>query len=59
MGFMQRRTQSGPAVPRIHKSSKKEGFEGYYSELQLYTSWRDEFKELHPDNERKCLENPW
>ena len=54
MGYMKKR--EFPHVPRIHKTSKKKGFEGYYSELQLYTSWRDEFKEFHPDNEKKCLE---
>ena len=32
------------------------GFEKYYSEMLLFTSWRDEWKELKPENAEACLE---
>ena len=44
-----------PAVLRFHTSKKKEGYEQYYSEMQLFTHWRNEEKEFHPENEVACL----
>ena len=43
-----------PAVMRIHSSKKKDGHEQQYSEMLLYTAWRDEEK-FHADDERKCI----
>merc|ERR1711978_736533 len=40
---------------RIHSSKKKEGHEQHYSELLLFTAWRDE-KQFHADDEIKCIE---
>ena len=54
LGYL--KLKSHPIVPRIHVSTKKEGYESYYSEMMLHTSWRDEEKELHPKNPTKCME---
>ena len=53
MGLM--RLRYYPAVLRFHTSKKKEGYEQYYSEMQLFTHWRNEEKEFHPENEVACL----
>ena len=47
--------RSFPAVMRIHSSKKKDGHEQQYSEMLLYTAWRDEEK-FHADDERKCID---
>ena len=49
------RLRSFPAVMRIHNSKKKDGHEKNYSELLLYTSWRDE-KHFHSKDFEKCIE---
>ena len=54
LGYMGLRKH--PAVLRIHSSNKKDGYEQYYSELQLFTHWRDEKEEFFPESEKKCLE---
>merc|ERR1712051_495136 len=41
-----------PAVLRIH--TKKGGYEQYYSEMQLFTHWRDEKEEFKPESEEEC-----
>ena len=50
------RLRAFPAVLRIHSSKKKVGHEKEYAELLLFLSWRDEVKELHPEEEVKCIE---
>ena len=52
MGLM--RLRFYPAVLRFHSSKKKDGYEQYYSELQLFTHWRDEVKEFKPESEEDC-----
>ena len=47
LGYM--RLRKTPAVIRYHNSTKKEGHEQQYSELVLFTNWRDEKKEFNPD----------
>ena len=47
--------RSFPAVMRIHSSKKKDGHEQQYSEMLLYTAWRDEEK-FHADDETKCID---
>ncbi len=44
-----------PAVLRFHNSSKKEGHEKQYSELVLFSHWRDEIKELHRFDAPECI----
>ena len=39
---------------RIHSSKKKRGHEEQFSELQLYTAWRDE-KNFHEGDDDQCL----
>ena len=53
LGLMRLRGQ--PAVMRIHSSKKKVNHEQQYSELLLYTNWRDEINEFHPDNGEDCI----
>ena len=53
LGYM--RLRFHPAVLRYHNSKKKESYEQHYSEMQLFTHWRDEEKELLPESEEKCL----
>ena len=55
-GYGKMRLRSFPAVMRIHSSKKKEGHEQHYSEMLLYTAWRDEKKQFHADDEIKCIE---
>ena len=50
------RLRAFPAVLRIHSSKKKVGHEKEYAELLLFLSWRDEVKELHPEEEVECIE---
>ena len=40
---------------RIHNSKKKEGHEMHYSELLLFSHWRDETKEFHEDSMEDCV----
>ena len=49
------RLRSFPAVMRIHNSKKKNGHERQYSELQLFTAWRDENLFYSKDFER-CIQ---
>ena len=44
------RLRKSPAVLRIHSSKKKKDYEEQYSELLLFYPWRDENKDLHPDD---------
>ena len=44
------------AVLRMHRSNKKEGYEQYYAEMMLFSHWRNEEQELHPNDQAKCLE---
>ena len=53
LGMM--RLRSHPAVMRIHNSRKKDGHEQQYSELLLFTHWRNEVDEFHPDNGKECV----
>ena len=46
--------RKNPAVLRFHSSKKKEGYEQYYSEMQLFTNWRDEKEEFKPESEEDC-----
>ena len=55
-GYGKMRLRKSPAVMRIHSSKKKVGHEQHYSELLLYTAWRDEEEELHADNEKECIQ---
>ena len=45
-----------PAILRIHSSRKKEGHEQHYSELLLFTPWRNEAEELERDNPEACIQ---
>ena len=51
--FGKMRLRGFPAVMRIHSSKKKDGYEEQYSELLLYSSWRNEVNEFHPDSKDK------
>ena len=50
------RLRAYPAVMRIHNSRKKDGHEQHYSELLLFTHWRDEEKEFYPESANDCIE---
>ena len=50
------RLRANPAVMRIHSSRNKDGHEQQYSELLLYTNWRDEEDEFHPESGKDCIE---
>ena len=43
-----------PSIIRLHASQRKEGYEENYAELLLFCPWRNECKELFPENEAKC-----
>ena len=43
-----------PSVIRLHASQRKESYEENYAELLLFCPWRNECKELFPENEAKC-----
>ena len=45
-----------PLVLRYHNSKKKEGHEEHYSELLLFCSWRNETKDFHRHNPKRCTE---
>ena len=49
------RLRKFPAVMRIHSSKKKDGHEQQYSELLLYTAWRNE-ESFFADEPMKCIE---
>ena len=49
------RLRTFPQVMRIHNSKKKEGHEMHYSELLLFSHWRDETKEFHEDSMEDCV----
>ena len=53
LGYM--RLKLGPLVLRFHGSSKKEGHEEHYSDMLLFSSWRNEVTELIGDNPKKCI----
>ena len=44
-----------PKILRMHASRKKDGYEQQYSDMQLFFPWRDEKKDLHFDEEEKCI----
>ena len=51
--FMQLRTYS--YVMRMQASKKKTGWEEFYSEMQLFHPWRDEYEDLKHKQENRCL----
>ena len=53
-GTMKIRTKA--IVLRYHLSHKKNGHEEFYSEMLLFSPWRDEVAELHPDSPEDCIE---
>ena len=48
------RLRNYPAIMRMHASRKKDGFEQFYSEMQLFHPWRAEVLDLHPSDPNKC-----
>ncbi len=54
LGFM--RLRMYPSVLRFHNSKKKEGHEKQYSEMLLFSHWRDEVKDLHRFDAKECIE---
>ena len=50
------RLRANPSVLRIHSSKKKDDYEQHYSELLLFTNWREEEEEFHPGDKNKCIE---
>ena len=52
MGYM--RLRGKRIVLRFHSSKKKETHEGFYSEMFLFSHWRMEVTELHPDDPEEC-----
>ena len=52
LGGMKKR--GSPVAPRFHNSTKKDGYEEYYSEMILFTPWRDEVSELKRNDEESC-----
>ena len=40
---------------RIHASKKKDGYEQYYADMQLFLPWIDENKDLHLNDENGCI----
>ena len=53
LGYMRLRTF--PAVLRIHSSKRKEGHEQYYSELLLFSYWRNEVNEFYANSPEDCI----
>lgn len=49
------RLRGFPAVMRIHSSKKKVGHEEQYSELLLYSNWKNEVNEFHPEKMEECI----
>ena len=54
-GLGKMRLRFTPAILRIHTSKKKKGHEQQYSELLLFSNWRDEVEEFHPEDMEKCI----
>ncbi len=52
-GFL--RLRGYPSVMRIHNSKKKEGHERQYSEMLLFSPWRDEVHEFHRYDAEACI----
>ena len=52
LGFMRLRTF--PAVIRYHTPKNKEGHEKYYTEMQLFSPWKDEIEELKRYSVKEC-----
>ena len=50
------RLRAFPCVLRIHNSKKKVEHEMHYSEMLLFSKWRDEVAEFHPEEMKKCIE---
>ena len=48
------KARSYPSIIRLHASKKKKGYEEPYAELLLFFPWKNEIKELFPDDEEKC-----
>ena len=40
---------------RMQASKKKTGWEEFYSEMQLFYPWRDEYKDLKHKQDKECL----
>ena len=53
LGFM--RLRNYPLVLRIHDSKKKDGNEQEYSELLLFSAWRDEEQDISRDDTVNCF----
>jgi len=53
LGFL--RLRAYPAVMRIHSSKRKEGHERQYSEMLLFSHWRDEVEDLHRHSPELCI----
>ena len=53
LGFMRLRTYT--IVLRIHSSKRKEGHEQHYSELLLFSHWRNETEDFHRLSPEECL----
>ena len=49
------RLRTFPAVLRIHSSKRKEGHEQYYSELLLFSYWRNEVNEFYANSPEECI----
>ena len=49
------RLRTYPIVLRIHSSKRKEGHEQHYSELLLFSHWRDEIKDFHRHSPDECM----
>ena len=43
-------------VLRYHLSKKKDGYEQFYAEMVLFSPWMNEYNELFPYDEMKCLQ---
>ena len=52
LGGMKKR--NSPVAPRFHNSTKKDGYEEYYSEMILFTPWQNEVSELKRNDEKSC-----
>ena len=49
------RLRTFPAVLRIHNSKRKVDHEQHYSEMLLFSHWRDEAKEFHETSPNACI----
>ena len=50
------RLRAFPCVLRIHNSKKKVEHEMHYSEMLLFSKWRNEVTEFHPEEMKKCID---